>query len=357
MLGLYVTGEVPFRQVYIHGYVMAEDGAKMSKSLGNVVDPLPIIEQYGSDALRMGIISGRAPAINRGYDHRRVEEARNFANKLWNVARFIEDIIGETSKEGAQPESAADHWVLSKLQQSQDKIVHDLDNYRFSEAYDTLYHFVWDEVADWYIEASKAQPNKPLLAYLLENILLLAHPFAPFVTETIWQTLAWEGDSLLAGRTYNKIIDADRHKASDFADIQAIVTEVRYITKALQVSGITLYYTDVPALRDNAEIIKRLAGLKAVSEVRDGNGLYLTSTKHPCWLDIDSGTARQYVTELEGKRAKQEQLIKQLEGRLDNKSYVDNAPKEVVSQTKDQLKEARELLETIDAERKRFAAG
>ena len=90
MLGLYRTGEVPFKEVYIHGYVMAEDGSKMSKSLGNVVDPLPVIKKYGSDALRMGIISGRSPAVNRGYDHRRVEEARNFCNKLWNIARFVE---------------------------------------------------------------------------------------------------------------------------------------------------------------------------------------------------------------------------------------------------------------------------
>ncbi len=154
MLGLYVTGEVPFREVYIHGYVMAEDGAKMSKSLGNVVDPLPLIEKYGSDAMRLGIISNRAAAVNRGYDHRKVEDARNFCNKLWNVARYIESIIGEEPGREAAPTTAADHWVLRKLQHTQQGIGRDLDGYRFSEAYDKLYHFIWDDLADWYVEAS-----------------------------------------------------------------------------------------------------------------------------------------------------------------------------------------------------------
>jgi valyl-tRNA synthetase len=169
MLGLYVTGEIPFKEVYIHGYVMAEDGAKMSKSLGNVVDPLPVIAEYGSDALRMGIINGRQAAVNRGYDQRKVEDGRNFANKLWNIARYIENLVGDTTeREQPKPVSAADHWVLSKLQQSQETIGLYLDTYRFSEAYETLYHFVWDDVADWYIEASKAAPNLPLLMHVLE---------------------------------------------------------------------------------------------------------------------------------------------------------------------------------------------
>ena len=137
--------------------------------------------------------------MNRGYDPRKVEEARNFANKLWNVARYIEDTIGDNFELRHKPEAAniADHWMLIKLQQSTEKIAADLEKYRFSEAYDTLYHTVWDDFADWYLEASKAAPNHGLLAYALETLLKLAHPFAPFITETIWQTLKWEGDSLL----------------------------------------------------------------------------------------------------------------------------------------------------------------
>lgn len=357
MLGLYVADEVPFEAVYVHGYVMAEDGSKMSKSVGNVVDPLPIIEQYGSDALRMGIVSGRSPAVNRGYDHRRVEEARNFCNKFWNVARFIEDLIGDNpEKTEVKPISAADHWVLDKLRTAQEKFCRELDEYNFSEAYDTLYHFVWDDVADWYIEASKVEPNKGLLAYLLEQVLILAHPFAPFVTETIWQTLAWEKDSILATKQLSETLKFDEGRAEEFSEIQAIVGESRFITKALKVSGATLYYTDVPFLTANATLIKRLAGLQAVTEVTDGSGLNLTSTKHACWLDIDKSTARAYLTELDEKRAQQQGLIKQFEARLGNESYVKNAPHAVVQQTKDQLNEAKELLASLDKEYERFAS-
>jgi len=357
MLGLYVTGDIPFREVYIHGYVMAEDGSKMSKSVGNVVDPLPVIAQYGSDALRMGIISGRAPAVNRGYDQRRVEEARNFCNKLWNIARFIEDLIGDNpDRAGAEPRTAADHWVLNKLQRITEKICGDLDEYRFSEAHDSLYHFVWDDVADWYIEASKAEPNAGLLAHVLESVLLLAHPFAPFVTETIWQTLAWEEDSILATRTLQKPLKSDADQAADFAEIQAIVTEVRSIVKALKVSDVTLYYTDVSFLSENASTIQRLANIKAVQEVSDGNGLYLINTKHRCWLDINKDALQTYAQELAGKKTKQEALVGQFEARLSNKNYVKNAPHEVVTQTKQQLAEAKEVLAAIEAEAKRFSA-
>jgi len=355
MLGLYVTGEIPFKEVYIHGYVMAEDGSKMSKSIGNVVDPIPVIEKYGSDALRMGIISGRAPAVNRGYDQRRVEEARNFCNKLWNIARFIEDIIGDNpDRAGAKAATAADHWILRKLQQSSEKATTDLDKYRFSEAYDTLYHFVWDDLADWYIEASKAEPNKALLAHLLEAVLTLAHPFAPFLTETIWQTLAWENDTILATRTLVEPFKYDDKQAKNFDEVQAIVAETRAITHALKVSDSTLYYTDVPFLAENAAVIKRLARLKAVTEVSEGTGVYLTATSHKCWLDIDKATAQAYAVELEAKQSKQQTVIKQLEARLSNKSYVDNAPHEVVAQTKQQLKEAHELAESITQEAERF---
>jgi valyl-tRNA synthetase len=356
MLGLYVTGDIPFKEVYIHGYVMAEDGAKMSKSIGNVVDPWPVIEKYGSDALRLGIINGRQAAVNRGYDQRKVEDGRNFCNKLWNVARYIEGILGdETSREKVLPQSAADHWMLSKLQQSQEVISAQLDRYDFSEAYDTLYHFVWDDLADWYIEVSKTEPNKSLLAFVLETVLLLAHPFAPFVTETIWQTLAWEEGSLLAGRVYNSVPAIDRKQVDDFTQLQSIITEARSIIKALGVSGVTLYYTDVPFLADNAAVIKRLAHLQAVTEVGEGTGLYLTSTKYRCWLDIDQNTAQEYLGELRSKQAAQAANIKQLESRLQNKSYLERAPHAVVEQTKTQLTEARQLLVSLEQEYQRFS--
>lgn len=358
MLGLYVAGDIPFREVYIHGYVMAEDGSKMSKSIGNVVDPLPVIEQYGSDALRMGIIAGRSPAVNRGYDPRRVEEARNFCNKLWNIARYTEGVLGDTYKPGTtpDPETIADHWVLHELQRSTKTISKFLDEYRFSEAYEHLYHFVWDDVADWYVEASKGQESREVLGYVLESVLKLAHPFAPFVTETIWQTLYKDTDSLLITEKWPKIHRSDSKKAAEFTEVQAIVTEARALIKDLGLKNAQMYYTDVPFLTENKEVLQRLAGLKDVTEVSDGDGLFLTTTKYRCWLEINASTLHAYTDKLTGQIADTEQTIGQLQGRLNNKSYVDNAPKRLVDETKEQLADAQASLERIRAEHERFSS-
>ena len=354
MLGLYNTGKIPFEAVYIHGYVMAEDGSKMSKSIGNVVDPLPVIDQYGSDALRMGIIVGRSPAVNRGYDPRKVEDARNFCNKLWNVSRFIENLTGEDFvPETPEPQAAVDHWILSRLQHTVHLVTSHLDSYRFSEAYELLYHFVWDDLADWYIEASKGNPNKQVLAHVLEASLTMVHPFAPFVTETIWQALGWR-ENLLIHNAWPKPHKGDKKLAEEFEQIKTIVTEVRYITAALKTREVTLYHTGEAFLKTHGQLITKLAGLQGVTEVKAGQGLHLTSTKLRCWLDIDQSTAHAFVHELEGKLKAQDAQIAQLQGRLANKSYVKNAPKHLVNETKDQLKAAEEQRAAIERERDRF---
>ena len=353
----YTTGQVPFKTVYLHGMVRAADGKKMSKSRPeSIIDPLTVIDKYGTDALRMALIMGVSPGNDQSWGWSKIEANRNFCNKIWNIARFIEDLVGDDfERQNPEPASVADHWILQKLQQSQTGISSDLDNYNFSEAYEKLYHFVWDDLADWYIEASKAEPNKPLLAFLLEAVLLLAHPFAPFLTETIWQTLKWEGDTLLATKTLNKLPKAKKSDAEKFTEIQNIVGEIRFILGALKLSGVTLYHDNVAFLSENTPIIKRLARLIAVTEVTDGTGLYLTSTSVKCWLDIDQSTAQAYLGELKEKQHKQQGVIEQLEKRLANASYVKNAPKAVVNQTKEQLEEARQLLESLGREYDRFS--
>lgn len=356
MLGLYITGEVPFKDVYIHGYVLAEDGSKMSKSVGNVIDPIAIIDEYGSDALRMGLLAGRAPAVNRGYDSRKVVDARNFCNKLWNVARYIEHTVGESYKPGQPvPKEIADNWILYKLQQTSTAISEDLDNYRFSEAYDRLYHFIWDDLADWYIEASKSQPNASVLGYVLEQTLVLAHPFAPFATETIWQALGWH-ETLLIQTNWPKVTQGSAAAAKEFEQIQAIVSESRYIMAALKTPRCTLYFKGDPFLERNAALIARLAHLDGVVSVRDGSGLHLTTTTHTCWLDIDTMTASAYAEELKGKLAAQDRLIAQLQARLGNASYMEKAPKHLIAETKEQLAGAETQKIAIQKEYERFAA-
>jgi valyl-tRNA synthetase len=354
----YMTGQVPFKTVYLHGLVRTEDGRKMSKSSPEtIIDPLEVIPEYGTDSLRLALIQGMSAGNDQRLGRAKILANRNFANKLWNIARYVEGIVGdELDKSEIQPRSAADHWILHNLRVTQEKINADLDNYHFSEAYDSLYHFIWDDLADWYIEASKAMPNKLLSAYVLEQVLILAHPFAPFVTETIWQTLAWEGDTILAAKQLAPIIASDDAQVTAFGEIQAIITETRFIMNALQAANVTLYYTDVPFLAASASVIKLLAHLEEVTEVTDGTGLYLTSTKYRCWLDIDQDTAKAYLTEIKTKQAKQAGLIAQFKARLDNKSYTDNAPKEVVSQTHEQLAEAERQLASLGQEYERFSS-
>jgi valyl-tRNA synthetase len=355
----YVTGQVPFKTVYLHGLIRAEDGKKMSKSRPeSIIDPLDVIPKYGTDALRMALIMGVSPGNDQNWGWGKIEANRNFCNKVWNVARYVEGLLGDDYQAAAvEPKTDADHWILNKLQHSTEVISTHLDNYRFSEAYDTLYHFVWDDFADWYIEASKAQPNLPLLAHSLEAILTIMHPFAPFVTESIWQTLKWEEGAPLASRQWPKIAPGDKKRAKNFSEVQAIVTEARYILKALGASQITLHYKDSPLIEQNTELIRRLARLQAVKQAEAaGQGINLTTTSQTAWLDIDAKTAQAFLANLSEQQDKQKQLITQLEQRLGNKSYVANAPANIVDQTRQQLAEAKEHLASIEAERKRFKA-
>jgi len=359
MLGLYITDEIPFKDVYIHGYVMAEDGAKMSKSIGNVVDPFPVIEKYGSDALRIGIITGRSAAVNSGYDPRRVEEARNFCNKLWNIARFIEDKLGDDFDEHQKQESnnVADQWILYKLQQLISGIDSDFASYDFSEAYDKLYHFVWDDFASWYVEASKVELNKTLLINVFESILKLTHPFAPFLTETIWQTLKSKQESILAVEAWPVADKVSSKDADEFEEVISVVSEIRQLTAELNLHDNSLYYQNAPFLEKNSDLVKKLAKLKELKPVGSASGLQLVQTKFQAWLDVDSATIAEYQKQLEVQKAKIQAVIISLEARLANKNYVKSAPKAIVDQTKDQLDENQQLLEKIAAQQARFAAG
>lgn len=357
-LGLYVTGEIPFKTVYLHGMVRSEDGRKMSKSLGNVIDPQSVLDEFGSDALRMGMIAGRSAGYSAAYAPAKVIAGRNFCNKLWNIARYAENIAGESfSRENIHPKSAssADNWILAQLSTAIDAVTKDIEAYRFSEAYNTLYHFVWDDLADWYIEASKTEPNHDLLVSLIRDVLKLAHPFAPFVTETIWQTLSPSSDSMLIAQAWPSKPRFDKAQAADFEHIKVIVSEIRNIVGAVELKRPILYHMHAPFLQDNAALISKLAKLRKVVEVKDGQGMHLTQTPLDCWLDVDSETAKAYTRKLLDTRVNLESSIERLDARLANKSYVDNAPKTVVQQTKDQLKSEHELLAKTIKELETFA--
>jgi valyl-tRNA synthetase len=356
-LGLYVTGDIPFKEVYLHGMVRAEDGTKMSKSKGNGVDPHGVIQEFGSDATRMGMIAGRSAGDSAAYAPAKIIAGRNYCNKLWNVARFIEGILDNSNgKPEVKPITPADNWMLSKLQHTIDAVSAQMNDYRMSEAYETVYHFVWDEFADWYIEASKKELNPGLLRYGLEAILKLSHPFAPFVTETIWQTLDWTGDSLLISQSWPKKDKFDSNEVEKFEEIITIVSEVRMIKTALQLRKTSLYFTGVPFLTDHSDLIAGLANIEGVHEVEAGQGLHLTTTRHNCWLDVDRETTNHYVTKLQKQLESAENARESLQKRLDNKEYIKQAPKNLVDDTKTKLTEAEQLIENTKAQIARFTS-
>ncbi|MES2971737.1 MAG: valine--tRNA ligase [Patescibacteria group bacterium] len=363
----YATGQVPFKTVYLHGMVRSEDGKKMSKSRPeSIIDPLTVIPKYGTDALRMALIMSVAPGNDQSWGWSKIEANRNFANKLWNIARFTEDKLGDDFKPlgSPEPQTAADHWILHNLNYLCKTVSTHLENFRFSEAYDLTYHFVWDDMADWYIEASKTHLNREVLAYSLESVLKVMHPFAPFVTETIWQTrpslppagqaLNTDADSLLMTSPWPKPVKADAKQAEAFEKIRKIVNEIRFITSSLKIHKPRLYHTGDEFLVEHAELVKNLAGVSEIAQVRDGNGLRLTQTDNEAWLDLDHHTIQQFLKQLKGKVETTQKSITQLQGRLANKAYVSGAPKELVAESRQQLKDSQELLVKQQAEYERF---
>jgi valyl-tRNA synthetase len=350
----YATGQIPFKNVYLHGLVRAEDGRKMSKSdPETIIDPMEVIPKYGTDALRLALVSG----VNAGQDMRlglsKIKDNRNFANKLWNMARYIEGITDEAGQGNGGPKSLADHWIIQRLNDLQSGLGKDMAGYRFSEAYQRLYHFVWDDFAGWYIEASKVEPNPALLMQVLESTLIALHPFAPFITEVIWQELALKDKQLLAVQLLPATVEADEEQAAQFEEIQSIVSEARGLSKALEVSKPKLIYSEAELISQQSELIERMARLGGVEE-GGREGIRLVSTKYTAWLDISPDKVQAYVEKLAEQESAQKTAVELLKARLDNDDYVRKAPAEVVEQTKGQLAQQEETLRKIQTELETF---
>ena len=348
MLGLYCTGQVPFRHVYLHGLVLDEHGQKMSKSKGNVINPMEAISQYGSDALRMGIIASRSAAQPQAFNTGKVVAARNFCNKLWNIARFIEAQVGDTQPVHVPvPQSMADHWIIRQLSKAGETMEQQLAQYRFAEAAETLYHTVWDDVADWYIEAAKVEQHADMLVWVLDTCLRLAHPFAPFVTETIWQSLSWHNDLLAAAR-YPQAEKYNELQAAEFGRLKRLVTEARYVTSELPGNErYTLLYMDDALVADNAELVRRLAGLAAVKHTDVAQGLRLAASGRDAWLDVSDETLYEHQTNLEKRLVAARNDAAKLEARLANERYTSQAPAHLVEESRQQLASKQALIERL----------
>lgn len=351
MLGLYRTDKVPFKHVYLHGLVNDEHNQKMSKSKGNVINPMEFVAEYGSDALRMGVIASRSAAQSQAFSIGNVVAGRNFCNKLWNVARLIESKVGdEAAKFDGTPHSLADHWIIERLNDATKKLGEQLDTYRFAEANETIYHALWDDVADWYTEVAKVENNIGMSAYVLDTILKLAHPFAPFVTETIWQSLSWH-DNVLAGERWPEAREYDALRAAEFERLKLLVTEARYVMSVLPGNEkYSVLYMDDSLVADNADLIQKLARAKSVEHVDQARGLRLASSGRDAWLDLDAETLYEHQTNLEKRLATVHAEIERLEGRLGNESYISKAPEHLVEESREQLTEQKALAEQLKAE-------
>jgi valyl-tRNA synthetase len=351
MFGLYATDQVPFKHVYLHGLVLDEKGQKMSKSKGNVINPMELVAEYGSDALRLGIVASRSAGQNQAFATSKVIAGRNFCNKLWNIARFIENKLGEEfTPETPTPVSLADHWIIRELTNAAKDIEQQLESYRFAEASETMYHAIWDNVADWYIEASKKQDNNDMLAWVLDTSLKLAHPFAPFVTETIWQTLTWH-DDLLMSSSWPAETPYDEIAAGEFERLMTLVQEARYVTAELPGNEkYALLFQNDSLIRDNADLIQHLARVKEVIEVDQARGLRLAGSGREAWLDVDQETLYEHQTNLEVRLAEARKFVQTLEGRLENSSYTEKAPAHLVEESRKQLEEKRLLVEQLARE-------
>ncbi len=239
MLGLKFTGDVPFRDVYIHALVRDAEGQKMSKSKGNVIDPLHVMEQYGTDALRFTLASMASPGRDIKLSEERIEGYRNFANKLWNAARFIlMHLDGPREDIPAAARSFPDRWILSRLNVTIRNVNQELEHYRFDRAAGHLYHFIWHEYCDWYLELIKpalqnkdsveARRTKHTLVETFETVQRLLHPFMPFITEEIWQALPHKGESVVIQPYPDKRPDWDSKETEDaFSILEQCVTTAR----------------------------------------------------------------------------------------------------------------------------------
>ena len=351
MLSLYRTGKLPFKEVYLHGMVNDEHNQKMSKSKGNVINPMELVAEFGSDATRMGVISGRAPAQSQAFNKGSVIAARNFCNKLWNIARFVEAQIGDNHQiVDLEPQTPADHWIIRQLNDAANNIAVRIEQYRFSEASETVYHTIWDDVADWYIESSKTAINRPLLSWVLATSLKIAHPFAPFVTETIWQTLNYT-DGILMREAWPTPEKFDPIAAEQFEQLKLLVAEGRWVIAELPGNKkYRLLYGNDSLIADNQDTIKHLMRLEAIEHTDQPRGLRLAAANREAWLDIDSETLYQHQENLEMRLAEARQKLAGLKKRLENPTYVEKAPAHLVEETREQLAEQEKIITRLVSE-------
>ncbi|MBQ3132845.1 MAG: valine--tRNA ligase [Clostridia bacterium] len=371
--GLAYTGKAPFDTVCVHGIVRDSQGRKMSKSLGNGIDPLEVIAEYGADALRFMLVDGSTPGNDMRYSEEKVKSSRNFANKLWNASRFILMNLGEDEVSLTLPETLTieDKWILSKCNTLAKEVTDMLDKFEMGIAVQKVYDFIWDNFCDWYIELTKSRlqgedaPNaRRVLVYVMTNMLKLLHPFMPFITEEIWQSLPHEGEALMlaAWPTY----DAALHFPAEEKEMERLMEAIRAIRNRRAEMNVPpsrkaeLFIETAfeDTFKNGAPFMSRLA---SASDVQVGKSFDMEGTVN---IVTPDATIKIPLAELVDKEAELARLTKeaanvqkQLDGinaRLSNAAFTDKAPEAVVQGARDQAARLQEKLALLEQSMKAF---
>ncbi|CAM3966061.1 valine--tRNA ligase [Catellicoccus marimammalium] len=353
------TGERPFENVLIHGLIRDEQGRKMSKSLGNGIDPMEVIDQYGADALRWFLANGSAPGQDTRFSYTKMDAAWNFINKIWNASRFVLMNLDENmTVEDIQIEgnrTLQDRWILTRLNQTVEQVTELFDRFEFGEAGRILYNFIWDDFCDWYIEMSKEvlygedeeqkRLTRSILVYTLDQILRLLHPIMPFVTEEIWQALPHEGESIVVAKypvVHEELNDEQAVKAMDMLielirAVRNIRAEVNTpLSKPIHLLIKANGEAEKALLTENMSYIQRFCNpevLKIDTEVEapnDAMSAVITGTE--IYLPLaDLINIEEEIARLEKELEKWNKEVARVQGKLSNERFVNNAPEEVVA--------------------------
>ena len=377
MMGLEFQQEIPFKHVFIHGLVRDSQGRKMSKSLGNGIDPLEVVEKYGADTLRFMLITGNTPGNDMRFYWERVESTRNFANKLWNASRFV--LMNLTDyDENFDPQASdytlADKWILSRYNQTVSDVTRNLERFELGEAGRAIYEFIWNEFCDWYIELSKArlynkedsrarQTAQSVLCYVLENTLKLLHPFMPFITEEIWQHIPHEGDSIIvASWPVEQTTLTDKKAELNMEIVMETIKAIRNMRAEVNVAPgrkseaiLQLASAELVELFElNASYVKTLAAVEplnvslttpekpenAMAAVVSGVEIYMPLKG---LIDVDKETAR-----LNKELLTLDKELARVSGKLSNEGFVAKAPPDVIEKEKAKQQEFEEKVKAIN---------
>ncbi|TGB04150.1 valine--tRNA ligase [Halobacillus salinus] len=377
------TGERPFNDVLIHGLVRDADGRKMSKSLGNGVDPMDVIDKYGADSLRWFLSTGSSPGQDLRFHWEKVESTWNFANKIWNASRFALMNMGDLKFNEIDltgEKSVADQWILTRLNQTIETVTQNIDKYEFGEAGRHLYNFIWDDFCDWYIEMAKLplygedeariHTTRSILAYTLDQIMRMLHPFMPFITEEIWQHLPHEGESITQAAW--PTVREEFHNEQAAAEMDRLVSIIRSVrniraevdtpmSKEIQLMIQAKDEDVVKELEKNRNYLERFcnpseltiatdlqAPEKAMSAVVTGAELYLPLAG---LINIEDEIKR-----LEDEWKKWDKEVDRVQKKLSNENFVSKAPEQVVEEERKKEQDYLEKRASVEARIKELKA-